>query len=590
MSGRVSTVLVSLRERHRWVGIVVLTLIIGAPALVAVLSNVAGHWYPTGDVSHTELMLRSIPRHPPLVGVAARVGSIFDQGSTPGPSMAYLLFPVYFVLGRTSEAVLVSTLVVHLSAIFATLWLVRRWSSERTMLVFGVVFAVMVRALAPRFFLEPWNVWIPFFAYALFLVLAWGVFMGHRRAIPIVFAVGYHLVQTHISYVPMVAATLVAVSIRSIVIWRRESGFGRLVGWVSGITVLMWAPPVIEQFQDGTGNLRRLLEHFTSPESATVGVWAAVKAMAGEFNLWGPFVTGPGKAPYDTPNPFGLVLFVMVVGVGALVVRRDRALRTLYAVVAGNVAVGLLATSRIFGEFYDYVIRWMWIQAAVLVAVSVAAIVARVSADRVAVGAIVCVLGLSVAGSVSSVGADPPYRADSRVVGGLAATLSEVLDDDANLLLRWHDPASLGGTSFGLVLELEKRGVDVHVEPWAGAAARRHRTMVESDADVVLWLVTGQENIERFATRADATLLAETDPRLGDEIDESNRLRADIERMMNDVDHADWIDRLDSQYGHMQVLLFTPVSDELFTAVARYSELRVPVAVFAVPPGAPYFP
>lgn len=590
MNGRVATILTSLRERHRWVGIVIVTLIVGAPALVAVLSNMAGHWYPTGDVSHTELMLRSIPRHPPLVGVAARVGSIFDQGSTPGPSMAYLLFPIYFLLGRTSQAVLVSTFVVHVSSIFATLWLVRRWSSERTMLVFGVVFAVVVRALAPRFFLEPWNVWIPFFAYALFLVLTWGVFIGHRRAVPVVFAVGYHLVQTHISYVPMVVATLLAVSIRSLVIWRREPGFRRLVGWVMGITAVMWAPPVIEQFQDGTGNLRRLFEHFTSPESATVGLWAAVKAMAGEFNLWGPFVTGPGKAPYDAPNPVGLVLFVAVVGVGALAVRRDRVLRVLYAVVAGNVAVGLLATSRIFGEFYDYVIRWMWIQAAVLVAVSVAAMVARVSADRVALAAVVSTFAVAVAGSVSAAGAAPPYRADSRVVEGLAATLSEVLDDDANLLLRWHDPASLGGTSFGLVLALEKRGIDVHVEPWAGAAARRHRTMLEADADTVLWLVTGQENIERFATRADATLLAETDPRRGSEVDESDRLRADIETMMIDADHADWIDRLDSQYGHMQVLLFTPVSDELFTAVARYSELRVPVAVFAVPPGAPYFP
>lgn len=590
MSRRGSTILVSLRERHRWVGIVVLTAIVGAPALVAVLSNVAGHWYPTGDVSHTELMLRSIPGHPPLVGVAARVGSIFDQGSTPGPSMAYLLFPVYFLLGRTSEAVLVSTLVVHLTAIFGTLWLVRRWSNERTMLVFGVVFAVVVRALAPRFFLEPWNVWIPFFAYAVFLVLTWGVFIGHRRAVPFVFAVGYHLVQTHISYVPMVVATLLAVSIRSLMIWRRDAAFRRLVGWVAGISAVMWAPPVVEQFQDGTGNLRRLVEHFTSPESATVGVGAAIKAMAGEFNLWGPFVTGPGKAPYDAPNPIGLILFVLIVGAGALAVRGDRILRTLYVVVAGNVAVGLVATSRIFGEFYDYVIRWMWIQAAVLVAVSVAAMAKKSSADRLATSAIFCVLAVAVAGSVSAVGAAPPYRADSRVVGGLAATLPEVLDDDANLLLRWHDPASLGGTSFGLVLELEKRGVEVHVEPWAGAAARRHRTMLESDADVVLWLVTGQENIERFATRTDATLLAETDPRLGDEIDESDRLRAEIETMMNEADHADWIDRLDSQYGHMQVLLFTPISDELFTAVARYSELRVPVAVFAVPPGAPYFP
>lgn len=573
----------------------VVALVVMLPAMVAVVSNIGFDWYPTGDVSHTELMLRSIPNHPPLVGVAARVGSIFDQGATPGPSMAYLLYPVYLILGRGSVSVLAATFLVHLAAVAAILVLVRRWVDSSAMYVVALSFAVVARALAPRFFLEPWNVWVPFFAYGLFLVLVWGIFIGHDRAIPFAFAVGYHCVQTHISYVPIVGAALVAVVIRSVI--GSRSALGRRALVTIGVTALMWLPPVIEQFQEGTGNLRRLWQHFTSPESATVGPRAALKAVAGEFNLAGPFVTGPGKAPYDSPNLVGLLAFLVLVVAGAVSLRRQRSLATLYAVVAGSSVVGLLATSRVFGEFYDYVIRWMWIQAALLVAVSFVGVaryrsVARVPLDRVVTaGAIAGVIALATVGSVASAGAHPPYAPDSRVVAGLAPRLDDALGDrNDDFLLRWHDPASLGGTSFGIVLEMEKRGVPIHVEPWAGAAARRHRVIEENDADAVLWLVTGPENIEEFARRPDAVKLAETDPRSPAEAKESDVLRDRIESMMTDAGHPEWIELLDSQYGHMQVLLFTPISEELFAATARYSELRLPTAVFEVPVGAPYFP
>ena len=578
---------------HPIVGPCVLAVVVMMPAIVAVVSNIGVAWYPTGDVSHTELMLRGIPGHPPLVGVAARVGSIFDQGSTPGPSMAYLLYPVYFLLGRGSVAVLSSTLVVHVAAVAATLVLLRRWSDPLVVFATAVVFAVTCRALAPRFFLEPWNVWIPLFAYALFLVLVWGAFLGHSRAVPWAFAVGYHCVQTHISYVPIVGAALAALVVWCVV--RFRSSAPRLVITTGSVTAFMWLPPVIEQFQEGTGNLRRLWEHFTSPESATVGFVAALKAVAGEFNVLGPFVTGPGKAPYDAPNAIGLLLFVALVVGGVFALRRDRSLLTLFGVVAGSSVVGLVATSRVFGEFYDYVIRWMWIQAGLLVAVSAVGIarriVVRVDRDRLLAVGLVSLIAVSAVGVGASAGARPPYAPDSRIVAGLAPQLEERLGTRAaDLVLRWHDPASLGGTSFGLVLEMEKRGIEIHVEPWAGAAARRHRVLVESEADAVLWLVTGPENIAAFERRPDAVKLAETDPRSDGDKEESDRLRERIEESMVEAGHPEWIDLLDSQYGHMQILLFTPIDDELFAAAARYSEIRLPTAVFEVPVGAPYFP
>ena len=61
-------------HRHPNAALLVLSLVVMLPAIVAVASNVFVDWHPTGDMSLAELMMRGIPRHPPLVGVAARVG------------------------------------------------------------------------------------------------------------------------------------------------------------------------------------------------------------------------------------------------------------------------------------------------------------------------------------------------------------------------------------------------------------------------------------------------------------------------------------------------------------------------------------
>ena len=156
--------------------------------------------------------------------------------------------------------------------------------------------------------------------------------------------------------------------------------------------------------------------------------------------------------------------------------------------------------------------------------------------------------------------------------------------------MRWHDPAALGGTAFGLLLELERRGEHLFVDQWASAAARPFRVRHEFETDSVLWLVTGQENISTFALRDDAAQLAFFDPRSNAERIESDDLRIQINEEMSALGHPEWVTLLDSQYGHMQILLFTQIPDDLFTKVARYSEIRVPGAVFEVPLGADLFP
>ena len=579
---------------HPLVTLVLMTVVVMLPAIVAVASNLFVDWHPTGDMSLAELMMRGIPDNPPLVGVAARVGrDINDQGYKPGPSMAYALYPVYLAMFRSSISVIVSTLVVHMAGVLATLFFVRRWFGWRATVITAFLLAVMVRSLAPGFFLEPWNTWIPVFAYTLFLVLVAGVLLGHHRALPLAVAVGYHCLQTHISYVPLVAGALVPLVVWLVWTTRRSGAWRRPVAWSTAVSFVMWLPPLIEQLQPGPGNLRRVWEHFTNPPDETVGLRAAFRALAGEFNLAGPFVTGPGRDPTDDPRWWGFVAFVAVVLAGLVAWRRhrDRQLGRLYVVLGWSTLIGFYATSRVFGTFYDYVIRWSWLLAAFWMVVSLWSVAIDIAASRrftrvgvTALGAVV--LGVVVAGSVASAGAELPYRSDSRLVANLGAQLAPSLDREAVYLLRWHDPASLGGTGFGFVLEMEKRGDTLKVDPWAKATVRPYRSL----ADAVLWFVVGSENIERFAQRGDAERLAEYDPRSPDERAESNELRLRIEERIRQLGHPEWITLLDSQYGHTQVVYNVESPADLDVLVNRYNEIRLPGAVFRVPVGAALYP
>lgn len=577
--------------------IFLLSLAVALPGVVAVASNLFLDWHPTGDMSLAELMMRGIPEHPPLVGVAARVGrDINDQGYKPGPSMAYVLYPVYLVLGRSSIGVVVSTLVVHVAGIWATLATARRWFGWRLALPLAAGLAVMVRSLAPEFFLEPWNTWIPVFAYPLFLVLVAGVLCGRLSALPVAAAVGYHCFQTHISYVPIVVSVLGAVGVWVLVSQWRSGAWIRPFAWTALVTFVMWLPPVIEQLQPGRGNLKRVWEHFTNPPSDTVGIRVAARAMAGEMNLAGPFVVGPGRVTTDPVVWWGFVLFVAAIVVGLLVWSRRRSpdATRLLVVVGGTTAIGLYATSRVFGTFYDYVIRWMWPLAAIWLAWVLWTVLARLAPTgrrAVAVGLTAVVVGCATAGSVSSAGAELPYRSDSRLVAHIGAQLEERLDGrrSEQFMWRWHDPASLGGTGFGMVLEMEKRGITLKVDDWAKATVRPYRSFDESRADAVLWWVVGEGNIARFAERPDAVKLAEFDPRSPAEKVESDDLRRRIEARMRELGHPEWIELLDSQYGHTQVVYNVASPQDLKDMVGRYNDLRLPGAVFEVPVGAPLF-
>jgi hypothetical protein len=567
-----------------------------AVVVLSCLAGVAGStWLLTGDFSHTEFLVRSIPQHPPLIGVAARVAG---GGSTPGPSMAYLLWPVYTLLGANAFALAASTAVLHVGAIAATVSVTGRLAGRLAAAAMALSFTVLVVSMAPRFFLEPWNVWIPVFAFPLFVVLVWAALNGRPVALPLAVAVGSHCVQTHISYTVLVLGTLAAAAMWWLASWWRARTSGAPTPWrwlaiSMGTGVAMWLLPVIEQLQRGTGNLRKVYDQFTRPTEPYVGVGAAMKAMSGRFNLIGPWLDDPLRSPTANPNVIGFVLFCALVGGGAWCAwqRRLRVELTLYAVLTWVTLLGAVSTARIFGSFFEYVVRWMlplvalWVGTATW-SITRSVVSRRPAAHRHVVGsALVAAVVCAAVGVARGVAADVPYRADSDITAVLAEQLSASLDRELTYQINERDPVALGSVAFGLHLQLDKEGFHAGVGPWGRAGVKQFRVVDDSEADATLWYVAGDRLIAAVASLPGARVVAEFDVRTPSQVAESNRLAGEIVQVLCSAGRDDLEPYLYARWGYTSVGFQRGLPAEVVPLLERLTDMRQPAAVVQVPVG-----
>lgn len=582
---------------HPVLSVIPCALVIGV-TLIAVAGTT---WYLTGDFSHTEFLVRAIPRHPPLIGVAARVQ---DLGSTPGPSMAYLLYPFYKLFGSTAFALVAAVDLLHLAAIAGAVIVAKRVGGTSISVLAALSLTATTLALAPRFFLEPWNVWVPVFAFALFLKLVWGLVCEHLALLPLAVAVGSHCVQTHISYTVLVGGLLGGVVVWLGWLWWRTDRLAdrHPIRWLliaTATMVVAWLPPVIEQLHPGTGNLRKLYHQFSDPGAPFVGTRAAIKAMIGRFNLLGPWIIDAQKDPRSTPNYIGFVLFVALVGLSARWAwkRRDRIELSLYAVLGAATVLGLFSTTRIFGVFFEYVIRWMLPLVALWVATAVwscwltwRARPAGSSFDHkklVAAGvAATCAFVATGIGIARAATAEVPYLRDSKMTGALAAQLETSLDPTIPYQINEVDPVALGSVAFGLALELEKKHhIHAGVGPWGVAGVTPFRVVNDNEAEATLWYVASEPEIAAFSKVPGAVVRASFDVRTPREAQLSDQLQAQLLQVLCSAGRPDLRDLLFTRWGHTLLTFMTDLPPKAAPLLQQYSDLRLPAAVIELPVG-----
>ncbi len=246
--------------------------------------------------------------------------------------------------------------------------------------------------------------------------------------------------------------------------------------------------------------------------------------------------------------------------------------------------MGIISTSRIFGDFFEYLIRWWWIIVAWVFIACVLALAQMLRERSIAVSALVVGLLMGGLATASAFGEQNPGARNSRLVGGVVPQVATSLDHGDHYLIRWYDPASLGGVPFGTLLELEKQGFHVGVNADNSAGALPHRVLPESSANATLWVVLGEPNIERFRAQPEALELGYFDQRSPADIAKSDALRQRLNARLNELDLACMVPTIDAQYGQARFALGrAPVPRDVVETARDYNALGLPVAVFELP-------
>lgn len=568
-------------DRRPLIAWALLALVVIAPAVVALVAVGTEQWFPTGDMAQAELHVRGIWSHPPLVGAAGRIESDGGvQGSHPGPSLWFAMYPVYLLFGRSSLGLLASVVSVHLVAAWLTLVLASRRGGK--LLAAGVAtgLTIVVASGGVHFAVAPWNPWLAVIPFAGFALACWLAVVDRSWFLALAVVLGSHCVQCHVGYAVIVVG-LGAVTTAA-VIWRGTDRIRALVLAV-GAGVAMWALPLVDQFLRTPGNLSILVQHFVGPREEYLPLGTSLRVIGSELSVVGPWSTGPMLLERNLWGAL-VTMGVWVLAISVAVRRRDRDALVLHAVLGVAVVLGSLSVVRIFGGFQEYTIRWFWVLTAMILATTVWTLARE--RGRQAIAVLMVVTGLvAVVGSVRNVrDAELPGQDDSRLVAALADDVSTALDDpDDRYLVRWWDPVGLGATGFGLVLEMERRGHDMAVDPVSAAAALPHRVATEDAVDAVVYVVLGpQIDVVRAAGY---TEVAYADLRTQAERERFDELDAELTARLTEIGRADLAERLDAPSGSAALLFINPpLPPDIAAMVSEYVSLRLDAAVFVLPP------
>lgn len=575
--------------------VVVAIVAVAVPIVVALVVLAQHPLFPTGDMAQAELHVRGIWAHPPLVGAAGRIESDAGvQGSHPGPSLWFAMYPVYALFGRTAHALLAGAASVSIAAGALALWLARRRGGWTLVIVVLTLLAILVRASGPQVFTEPWNPWLAFVPFVAFLLTIWSLVAGDRRLWPLAIVLGSHCIQSHTGYIVVVVGLLAGTV--AWVLLRDRTDRERLVSevrWLGGAALAgfaMWTLPLIDQLTRDPGNAEILVQSFATPNAPYLPKRVAAEAFLDQMSITGPWMTGPRLPHVSVPGVVGFAILWTAAVIVSLR-RRDTTMVTLHAVLAGTAALGAVSIVRIFGSYFEYTVRWMWIVAGSVVIASIASLVRSAPPrllDRAPALSLVVTLAFGVTATVQFADrAQVAGRGDGRLVGGLVDDVEDGIDSNGEYLLRWWDPAGLGGPAFGLQLELERRGVTIGVDEQFSAAALPHRVLDERDADGVLYLVVGAK-IDDVRATPGVEQIAAFDPRTPAERERSDELRTEIETQLVEVGRPELIDAIDAQYGQARLVFAEPpLPDELATLIGEFVDLRLPGAVFLAAPGTP---
>lgn len=576
-----------------------LTLVLAAAPLVVGLAALAQHaWYPIGDLGQANLRMLSFWSDPPLVGAAGRIaGEGGVQGNHPGPAQFWLTWPLWTLLGGSSWALNASVAASNLAGAAVAVVCARRVGGRSAAWAVGGAAVVLVGGFGPEVMLQPWNPSMPLTWFLALVVATWGVTCGRAGLLPVVAATASYVVQCHTGYAPL-ALGLCALAggwtiVAAVRADDRSAALRGIAPWIGAAIVvagLLWTPTLIDQIVHDPGNVSILLYSFSHPDEEYVGLGDALRLTLLQLDPSAGALRG--REAMDGTPIWGAALVAVWVATGvAARTSLSTVWRRLDVVVGATIVGGWISISRIFGLPFVYLFKWMWVLCALVVVATAAHGVAllRRSGRTVpgraltAAATVVALVGLSV-GLARFSSAEVSGERYSDTVAGLIGPTEEALDRGNVYLVRWVDPAALGGVGFGMVLELERRGFDVGVDERFSAAAEPHRVRDEGTADDVVWVVSGRTAIEAALARPGARLVAEVDPRSASEVARHAELVRRASARLEEVGRPEQAQEMRADGNLFAILLSGDLPEDVVADITELVDLFLPTAVVVAPP------
>ncbi len=583
-------------------------VVVGLPLLVAAVVLHGRHYSPVLDLAMTEFRVRDVGGgHTPLIGLPGRIGNFPDQGSHPGPLSFYLVAVGYRLLGASSWAMLVGSILVNVAALGTAVALGFRRGGWWMAGAVSVWLLLAMRGYGVGVLTQPWNPYLPLVAWTVVVLATWMVLEGdHLMLVPLV-AAGSLCAQTHVPYLLLCVGLFSVATVVCLVRWRRgATGVIRSLAWAVGVGVVLWLPPLIDQAVHSPGNIRMLQQHFMHPPEEPIGLAAGVKVLLRHLDVvhavFGGSSGGFVQAAYQTDRSVvpGLVLLLVWVGAVVLAIRmRHRALLWLHATLGVTLLLEAMSMVRIFGKVWFYLTLWAWSVTVLMAIASAATYVVALrrwkgdgSRRPLLLGAAGCGAALAlfsfVSLTVAAADAQVPEPRLSTPLGEVVSPTVQAITDgvgaavgpDGNYVVTWSDAYFFGSQGYGLVNELERAGLRVGVDPTFHVPVTPQRVVDRSAVDAQVHLSTGVY-IDQWKALPDSVQVAYFDGRTPAEVDEYDQLRTDAIDGLTSAGLDDLVELVDvNLFG---VSLDPRLPSDVQADMARMLIIGQPIAVFITP-------
>jgi hypothetical protein len=364
------------------------------------------------------------------------------------------------------------------------------------------------------------------------------------------------------------------------------------------VGVLLWLPPLIQQLTARTGNLTIIYDHFSAPPETPIGARRGVDLLLVHLNPWNLVIRHDVTTGSIVPGALLLAAWLASVVVAWRL--RHRALLRLHLVLAVTLLLAASSLAKIFGFVWYYLALWAWgVNALLLLSVgwALAALVGsrvrrpdrgRLLGSPAAALASVAVVFVALF-TANAAHVDDPTPRVSLTLGRLVPPTIRALDGGhvpgggrrGRYLITWVDPVNINSQAYGLLLELERAGFHVGLEPLYRAIVSSRRVYTPGQATAVVHLSIGSD-VATWRAKPGATLVKLVDPRNAAERREYDRLHREVVQRLRAAGLRRLIPRIDDN-------LFTATYDPqvpkpIQDRVRRMSILGQPAAVFVGPP------